>query len=181
VSTGIDPNVTKGFSSLFSHLGLLCFCERPLCHDWSWDHFLSSYKFDFCSEVLLSATPALGGFLFSYPPIETHRRICNQPNWLRKFSAGWTQYVVPWPGWTESCVRLSVLLRHCPSFLPSLPTCVMYYIDWLSLSRYRIVSLQRFPLCPSLLSPLRPLLPSVGFPIHPTYRELKMRIRRVGD
>ena len=33
----------------------------------------------------------------------------------------------------------------CPSFLPSLPTCVMYYIGSLFLSGYSIVSLQWSP------------------------------------
>src|SRR6218665_3461719 len=33
--------------------------------------------------------------------------------------------LVPWLGWTEFCVRLPVLLGGCPSFLPSLLTCVM--------------------------------------------------------
>jgi len=28
---------------------------------------------------------------------------------------------VPWPGWTEFCVQLPVLLEDCPSILLSLP------------------------------------------------------------
>src|SRR6218665_2044662 len=46
------------------------------------------------------------------------------------------QVLVPWLGWTEFCVRLPVLLGGCPSFLPSLPTCVMYSIGCLYLSGY---------------------------------------------
>src|SRR6218665_3339123 len=45
--------------------------------------------------------------------------------------AGLGFLLVPWLGTlarTEFCVRLPVLLGGCPSFLPSLPTCVMYYI-----------------------------------------------------
>src|SRR6218665_2877465 len=37
------------------------------------------------------------------------------------------------------------LFGGCPSFLPSLPTCLMHYIGCLSLSEYRIVSLQWSP------------------------------------
>src|SRR6218665_917909 len=42
----------------------------------------------------------------------------------------------------------------CPNFLPSLPTCVMYYIGSLFLSRYRIVSLQWSPVVSFTLPPL---------------------------
>src|SRR6218665_1311807 len=61
---------------------------------------------------------------------------------------------VPWLGWTEFCVRLPVLLWGGPSFLPSLPTCVMFYIGCLSLSEYNIVSLQWSPIVSFDVSPL---------------------------
>src|SRR6218665_495489 len=42
----------------------------------------------------------------------------------------------------------------CPSFLPSLPTCVMYSIGCLYLSRYSIASLQWSPVVSLAASPL---------------------------
>src|SRR6218665_457259 len=60
--------------------------------------------------------------------------------------------LVPWLGWTEFCVRLPIFLGGCPSFLPSLPTCVMYSIGCLYLSGYRIASLQ-WPPVVSLAAP----------------------------
>src|SRR6218665_290371 len=54
--------------------------------------------------------------------------------------------------WTEFCVWLPVLLGGCPSFLPSLPTCVMYSIGCLYLRGYSIVSLQWSPVV-SLAAP----------------------------
>src|SRR6218665_2324501 len=47
-----------------------------------------------------------------------------------------------------------VLLGGCPSFLPSLPTCVMYSIGCLYLSRYSIVSLQWSPVVSLAAPPL---------------------------
>src|SRR6218665_2538762 len=47
-----------------------------------------------------------------------------------------------------------VLLGGCPSFLPSLPTCVMYSIGCLYLSRYSIVSLQWSPIVSLAAPPL---------------------------
>src|SRR6218665_1237748 len=63
----------------------------------------------------------------------------------RTFTSSCTFYflLVPWLGWTEFCVRLPVLLGGCPSFLPSLPTCVMYSIGFLYLSGYSIVMVSR--------------------------------------
>ena len=52
--------------------------------------------------------------------------------------------LVHWPGWTEFCVRL-IGGGGSPSFVPSLPTCVMHCIGCLSLSGYNIVSLQWSP------------------------------------
>src|SRR6218665_2134347 len=42
--------------------------------------FCAPYKFD-CTQMLLSATSASGGFPISHAPIQTHPcpRICNQP------------------------------------------------------------------------------------------------------
>ena len=54
-------------------------------------------------------------------------------------SAVLTAAVLCWLGWTEFSVRLPVLLGGCPSFLPSLPTCVMYCIGSLHLSGHSIV------------------------------------------
>src|SRR6218665_3169295 len=62
--------------------------------------------------------------------------------------------LVPWLGWTEFCVRLPVLLGGCPSFLPSLPTCVMYSIGCLYLSGYSIASLQWSPVVSLAAPPL---------------------------
>src|SRR6218665_275844 len=67
---------------------------------------------------------------------------------------------------TEFCIWLPSCWGGCPSFLPSLPTCVMYYIGCLSLSGHRMVSLQWSPVVSFAavpLLPLRPLLPCVGF------------------
>src|SRR6218665_2450100 len=64
------------------------------------------------------------------------------------------QVLVPWLGWTEFCVRLPVLLGGCPSFLPSLPTCVMYSIGCQYLSGYSIVSLQWYPVVSLDVPPL---------------------------
>src|SRR6218665_3697059 len=62
--------------------------------------------------------------------------------------------LVPWLGWTEFCVRLPVLSGGCPSFLPSLPTCVMYSIGCLYLSGYSIASLQWSPVVSLAAPPL---------------------------
>src|SRR6218665_2621530 len=65
--------------------------------------------------------------------------------------------LVPWLGWTEICVRLPSCSGGCPSFLPSLPTCVMYSIQsigFLSLSGYSIVSLQWSPVVSLAAPPL---------------------------
>src|SRR6218665_28715 len=62
--------------------------------------------------------------------------------------------LIPWLGWTEFCVQLPVLLGGCPSFLPSLPTCVMYSIGCLYLSGYSIVSLQWSPVVSLVAPPL---------------------------
>src|SRR6218665_2871384 len=68
-------------------------------------------------------------------------------------------------------IRLPFMLGACPSFLPSLPTCVMYYIGCLDLSadNNNIITYtvsyhcNGLPLCPSLPPFLlsRPLLPSI--------------------
>src|SRR6218665_1747616 len=52
------------------------------------------------------------------------------------------------------CVRLPVLLGSGPSFLPSLPTCVMFYIGSQSLNGYNIISLQRSPVVSFTAPPL---------------------------
>src|SRR6218665_1577766 len=70
---------------------------------------------------------------------------------------------------TEFCIWLPIFLGGCPSFLPSLPTCLMHYIGCLSLSGYRIVSLQWSPVVsfaafpPYLCDLCRLLAPSVSF------------------
>src|SRR6218665_2076019 len=62
--------------------------------------------------------------------------------------------LVPGLGWTEFCVRLPVLLGGCPSFHPSLPTCVVYSIGCLYLSGYSIASLQWSPVVSLAAPPL---------------------------
>jgi len=139
--------LSKAIFSLSSH-NLFYFCAPPRCHAWSWAHFIASYQFScpsmllslpFCPRTVLSVRPASGGFPISYLPIETHPRprMCDQPYWHLLLFAS----MVPWPGWTEFCARLPGMLAGCPSFLPSLLTCVMYYIGSLILSGYSIVLL----------------------------------------
>src|SRR6218665_1644363 len=104
----------------------------------------------------LSATSASGGFPISHPPIQTHPcpRICN-PAVLTAAVLCWLGFLlVPWLGWTEFCVWLPVLLGGCPSFLPLLPTCVMYSIGCLYLSGYSIASLQWSPVVSLAAPPL---------------------------
>src|SRR6218665_1348720 len=105
--------------------------------------------------MLLSATSASGGFPISHTPIQTHPcpRLCNQPYGLLLFSAGWAS------SWYLGSAGPSSAFGcpscwGCPSFLPSLPTCVVYCIGCLYLSGYSIVLLQWSPVVSLAAPPL---------------------------
>ena len=56
-----------------------------------------------------------------------------------------------WINWPD---YVRVLLEYCASCLLSGPTCVMYYIGYLSLSGYNIVLLRWSPVVPFAVPPL---------------------------